>query len=195
MNTKIKICGIRTFDTAEIAVASGAHFLGFNFVPSSKRYINPSQALKIISLIKGKVKVVGIFQNAEINYVNKIASDLKLDFVQLHGSEDNKFISKINLPVIKSVSVNDQIQKIRAEYFLLDRVKRGKGEMVNLKEAVRLARDFPIFFAGGLKPENVTGVIKTVRPFAVDVAGGVETNGVLDHQKIKLFIKKAKEII
>lgn len=193
MNTKVKICGIRTIDAAKIAISCGAHFLGFNFVPFSKRYIDPFQALKIINLVRGKAKIVGVFQDAEINYVNKIASDLKLDFVQLHGSENHEYIQKVDLPVIKSVTVADQINQIKADYLLLDRMKRGKGELVDFNKAAKLAFKFPLFYAGGLNPDNVSAVIKKVRPFAVDVAGGVETNGVLDCQKIKLFIKNAKE--
>lgn len=194
MNVKVKICGTRSSKAAKAAIEHGADFLGFNFVTSSKRYIDPSQALKIISSIRGKTKLIGVFQNAEVNYVNRIASNLKLDFVQLHGNENNDYINKVGIPVIKSFTVDDQAEKIKADYLLLDRIKRGEGKLVDFDRAAKLALNFPLFYAGGLNPDNVAEVIRKVKPFAVDVAGGVETNGVQDIQKIKLFIENAKEV-
>jgi len=128
MFVQVKICGIRTLDSAKAAVDAGADFLGFNFVPSSKRYISPSNAAKIINKIRGKVKIIGVFQDAKKDYVNNTASDLGLDFVQLHGSEG---------AVIKSI--NGQ-KNPKTRYFLLDRSNR-KGQMVNLVSH---------FFCGGI---------------------------------------------
>ncbi len=193
MNIKVKICGIRSIEAAKTAVEAGADFLGFNFVPSSKRYIDPILALEIINSIRSQIKTVGIFQNVKITEVNKIASDLKLDYVQLHGNENNEYIDKVGIPVIKSISENDQPDKIKADYLLLDRVKRGEGELVDFDKAAKLALDYSIFYAGGLNPGNVTEVIKRIKPFAVDVAGEIEANGIQDIDKIKLFIKNAKE--
>lgn len=195
MPVKVKICGIRTFAAAKIAIDAGADFLGFNFVPISRRYIDPIFALEIINSIKGQIKTVGIFQDAKIAHVNRVASDLKLDFVQLHGSEDNKYIREVKVPVIKSITLDDHPAKIKADYFILDRVKRGKGEMVNLKKAAIVANKFPLFLAGGLNPGNISDAIIKVQPFAVDVAGGIETENIQDFKKIELFIKNAKETI
>ena len=192
MSVKVKICGIRTLDAAEIAIDAGADFLGFNFVPTSKRYINPSDAAKIINEIKSKVKIVGVFQDADVNYVNNLSSSLGLDFAQLHGDEDNAYINKVGIPVIKSTMIDGQVNKIEADYLLLDRVKRGKGEMIAFKKAAELATGYPIFLAGGLNPGNVADVIRRVHPFGVDVAGGIETNGHQDLEKIKFFIRNAK---
>lgn len=193
MNVKVKICGIRTIEAAKTAIQIGGDFLGFNFVPSSKRYIDPILALEIINSIRGQIKIVGIFQDAKIVEVNKIASDLKLDFVQLHGNENNEYINRVGVPVIKSISENDQPDKIKADYFLLDRSNSGEGEMVDLEKASKLTANLPIFIAGGLTPDNVASVVSQISPFAVDVAGGVETEGKQDLNKIKLFIKNAKE--
>lgn len=176
MKVKVKICGIRSLETAKAAVESGADFLGFNFVTSSKRFITPATAKKIISEVKGKIKIVGVFQNANISYINKIVDLLDLDFVQLHEKR-----------IIKSV-------RNKIIYSLVDRKIQGKGEMFNLNKARLLTKKSQIFFAGGLNPDNVNKVIKKVRPYAVDVAGGIETNGVEDIQKIKKFIKNAKGV-
>lgn len=194
MSVKVKICGIRSIDAAITAIDAGANFLGFNFVPNSARYIPPALALEIINLVRGKTKIIGVFQNAKIDYLKEIAEKLGLDFVQLHGKEDNDYIINVGVPVIKSFTIDDQAEKIKADYLLLDRVKRGQGELVDFDKAAKLALNFPLFYAGGLNPENVAEVIREVQPFAVDVAGGVETNGVQDIEKIELFIKNTKGV-
>lgn len=194
MKVKVKICGIRTLEAAQTATLSGADFLGFNFVESSKRYINPSAAAKIIKSTKGKAQIVGVFQNADAEYVNKLSSTLELDIVQLHGQEDDQYIKKIKLPVIKVIGINDNPKRYRVNYFLIDRPNR-KGPIVNLKKAAQLARNFQVFFAGGLNSGNVANVIKQVKPFALDVASGIETNGVTDNKKVKRFIKNVRESI
>lgn len=193
MSVKVKICGIRTINAAKAAVNAGVDFLGFNFVTTSKRYLNPYDAVKIINLVKERVKIVGVFQDADINYVNHLTSDLGLDFAQLHGSEDNDYINNVDVPTIKAVIIDDQVEKIEADYLLLDRAKRGEGEMVLFTKSAKLAAKFPIFYAGGLNSDNVTEVIRQVKPYAVDVASGIETEGVQDINKIKKFIKNAKE--
>lgn len=192
MNTKVKICGIRTIHAAEVAIESGADFLGFNFVSTSKRYINPQDAEKIIEKIEMTgVNLVGVFQDENPEKVNEIAMNLGLDFVQLHGREDNEYIAKIDFPVIKSITLNNDPSSINAEYFLLDRVGR-EGDMVDLEKAAELAKKFQIFFAGGLNPDNVAATVLKVKPFVVDVARGIEIDGVQDLEKIRLFIKNAK---
>lgn len=189
---KVKICGIRTVSAAQVAVDARSNFLGFNFVRNSKRYIEQNIAKDIINAIGNKVAIVGVFQNEQIARVNEIGSLLNLDFVQLHGSEDNEYISQINFPVIKSIKEGDNPRRIKADYFLLDRKEQGKGEMVNSKVSLALAKEFKIFLAGGLTPENVGEVVAIIKPFAVDVAGGIETNGLQDLEKIKVFIQNAK---
>lgn len=175
-SSQVKVCGIRTLESAQTAVDAGADFLGFNFVPTSKRYIKPEVAKKIISQIKSNVKIVGVFQNAKTDYINKIAKLLDLDFVQLHEKR-----------IIKST-------KDKTTYLLVDRKTQGVGKLPNLKESKALAKSSEIFFAGGLNLDNVEEVIKKVHPFAVDVAGGIETNGLQDNKKIKKFITIVKGV-
>lgn len=192
--TQVKICGIRSLEAALVSIKVGADFLGFNFVSSSKRYIKPGDALRIINQVKGKVKIVGVFQNANLNDVNKIALELGLDFVQLHGVESISYINKVGRPVIKSITLDEQVHEMISPYVLLDRVKQGKGKMVNFAKAAELAAKFSLFYAGGLNPDNVVEVITKVRPFAVDVAKGIEINGEQDIDKIRLFLKNAKGV-
>lgn len=193
MIIKVKICGIRTLEAAQVAKEAGADYLGFNFVPSSRRFIEPKLAEKIINAVRGKVKIIGIFQDAEVDYLNNLASNLGLDFAQLHGNEDSEYINRVTVPVIKSIKIDDQVNKIKADYLLLDRAKRGEGEMIDFKRASGLATIYPLFYAGGLNPGNVADTIRKVQPFAVDVASGIETNGKQEIEKIKAFIRNAKE--
>lgn len=176
-STKVKICGIRSLEAALVAINTGADFLGFNFVLGSKRYIEPENAAKIINQIKGRIKIVGVFQNEDQERIKKLTTQLQLDFVQLHDNNNS---------AIKTITPG--------EYLLLDRVKQGAGKMVDLGKAKKLARKYLIFLAGGLTPDNVAGIIKKVQPFGVDVAGGVETDGVQDVNKIKVFINNAKGV-
>lgn len=193
-NTKVKICGIKTLEVAQVAIDSGADYLGFNFISTSKRYIDPKDAKKIIEKVRDKIKIVGVFQDADIKKVKNIAKDLHLDYIQLHGQEDIDYLKKLHLPVIKTIHSATKINDLPASYFLLDRMQQGKGNMVNVKIAKQISVKYPLFLAGGLTPENVTNRVKKIKPFAVDVANGVETNSIKDIKKIKDFIKHAKGV-
>jgi len=195
MKVKVKICGIRDLESAEVAVDTGADFLGFNFVPKSKRCIDPEKAKKIIDTIGKKVRTIGVFQNTPIDEVNNVADALNLDFVQLHGEENEDYIKNIRRKIIKKydLELNSKMNE-NISYLLIDRKIQGKGEMVDLNIAKNIAKKHKIFFSGGLTPENVLYVIKKIKPFAVDVAGGIETNGKQDLKKIKMFIKNVKKV-
>jgi phosphoribosylanthranilate isomerase len=193
MKVQVKICGVQDLKSAEAAVAAGADFLGFNFVPTSKRYIDPKDAKKIIKEIRGKTNVVGVFQNASSDAVNEVSELLDLDFVQLHGEEDEDYMKKIKKRIIKKYNLYSFTElNENSKYVLLDREVQGEGKMLDLKKAAKISNVFSIFFSGGLTPENVADVVKKVKPFAVDVAGGVETNGKQDRKKIKQFVHNAK---
>lgn len=195
MNTRVKICGIRTLKAAQVAIEAGADYLGFNFVPSSRRFIEPRQALEIINKIKDKVKIVGVFQNIEITMVNQLIKQLDLDFVQLHGKESQDYVELVGSRVIKTIVSFNETKSYSADYFLVDRIKQGEGDMVNVEEVRTIVNKYLVFLAGGLTPENVANSVKKIQPFAVDVASGIETNGEQDIEKIKTFIKNAKEAI
>jgi len=197
----VKICGIRSDMAAKTAVYSGAKFLGFNFASGSKRRITPVFAKQIIDQIKNQVKVVGVFQNQKAEEVNKIAEMLDLDYVQLHGDEDEEYVKDIERPVIKVLQLDPdfnittvlkEMNKYQAEYFLMDRKKQGKGKMLDMKSLSVVCKEKKIFVAGGLTCENVANVISYVNPFGVDVASGIETNRIEDTEKIKLFMERAK---
>lgn len=203
MNTvKVKICGVRSLASAKAAIDAGADFLGFNFVKTSKRYIDPKKAKEIIDqIMDSNVSLVGVFQNEDSAVVNEISKELSLDYVQLHGDEDIAFINTMKASVIKVFALpvtfdkSEVIQKMteqKSTYYMIDREKQGEGLLSDKALLHDLAREFPLFIAGGLTPENVTDIVQSVKPFAVDVASGIETDGEQDSEKIQLFIKNAK---
>ena len=185
MNVKVKICGIRNLESAQTAVDAGADFLGFNFIPGEKRYIHPSSAKKIIDEVKNKIQIVGVFQNNEIDYVNTIVDQLDLDYAQLHGNET--YSNKVHTKVIKTIHAGDDFL-YTCDYFLLDREE-------NTSLRVPQKNTVPVVLAGGLNCENVAGIAEEYKPFAVDVARGVETDGVTDVEKILEFVKQAKGVL
>lgn len=203
MHTRVKICGIRTIKAAEAAVEAGADFLGFNFVPSSKRYITPSVAKDSIDEVRGGVKIVGVFKDQPIQEVNALVRRLALDYVQLHGEEIPSYCDQVLTETIKAFSLpsdfdsNETIQTMKqysVMYYMVDRKKQGEGAMLDLLKVHILARLFPLFFAGGLTLKNVAEVVRAAQPYAVDVASGIETEGKEDVEKIRAFIKEAKGV-
>lgn len=199
----VKICGIRSITSAKTALYNGASFLGFNFVPRSKRRISPEFAKQIIDEVRGQVATVGVFQNQKIEEVNRIADFLGLDFVQLHGEEDAAYVEEIKRPIIKAFQLErdfdithllKEMNKLKVEYFLLDRKKQTQNKMLNLKNLGVIAKSYKIFVAGGLTPENVEDIVRQVSPFGVDVASGIETNRIEDLNKIKVFIERVKNV-
>jgi phosphoribosylanthranilate isomerase len=144
--------------------------------------------------------MVGVFQNAPVAEANAIAVSLGLDFVQLHGEEDADYVLQVAAPVIKAIRlagepVAEILARMRAydvRYFLLDRAVQGQGERIDFEVARTLAREFPVFVAGGLNLLNVTEAVHVTSPFGVDVAGGIETQGQPDPDLVRAFIERAK---
>ncbi|MEN1968504.1 phosphoribosylanthranilate isomerase [Lentibacillus sp. N15] len=197
---RVKICGITTKKAADAAVQAGTDFIGFVFAPS-KRQITPANAQTIAATIPASVKKVGVFVNESLENVKKIAKQVGLDFIQLHGDETPEYAKQLDYPVIKAFSVKpDNLEAITSypcEYYLLDSPKGpnrgGNGTTFDwgLLTKINLNHD-KIILAGGLKPENIQEAIDTARPAGVDVSSGVETNGKKDTEKINQFIANAK---
>lgn len=199
---KVKICGIKSRDTALFTVESGADALGFVFA-ESKRRITPEKARSIIEGLPSNIWKVGVFVNEEAETVKRIAEYTGLTHIQLHGQEQPEDFAGINLPIIKSmhVSIRQDIEKnasLKADYLLLDsppdKYQGGNGMTFDWNLAERInGLEIPIILAGGLTPENISTAIKMVNPSMVDVSSGVETDGEKDFIKIRKFIANAKK--
>ncbi|OGH44099.1 MAG: hypothetical protein A3J14_05120 [Candidatus Levybacteria bacterium RIFCSPLOWO2_02_FULL_37_18] len=203
MKVKVKICATRSLEAAEVAFEGGADFLGFVFTPRIKTHTVDSEVVKEISKqLKGKINLVGVFQNMPLNQVQKIIETCNLDYAQFHGDEPQEYIKQIKIKTIKAFrfpgdfdieDARKQMKQFKVDVYLLDRIEQSEGQMINLEKASVLAKEFPLIFAGGLNPENVADVIKKVKPQIVDVASGVETDGKQDIEKIRKFIREAKK--
>lgn len=201
----VKICATRSLKAAEAAYKNGAEFLGMVFTPLIKTHtVDMKVAKQIGKSMKGKINLVGVFQSMPLREVQKIIKDCNLDFGQFHGDESSDYLKQIKVKKIKAFRFNGdfslekarrQMKKYKVDYYLVDRIKQSEGPMLDLKTVAPLAKEFPLFFAGGLNPDNVAEIVKSVRPLVVDVASGVETNGQQDLNKIKKFIKNAKGVI
>lgn len=198
----VKICGITTKESADIAVNAGADYIGFVFAPS-KRRINPTKARNIAQALPNSIKTVGVFVNEEVQTMLHIAEMVGLDVIQLHGDEPPEIAEQLPYPIIKAFSVDadtiSHIQDYPCDYYLLDSPagtsRGGNGIAFDWKLTGNLAMDHKrIILAGGLTPENVVKAINIANPAAVDVSSGVETNRKKDPDKIKQFIYNAKSI-
>lgn len=201
MPVKVKICGICTPGDAEAAVAAGADFLGLNFHPASPRHVSVEIAREIGRAVAG-TSLVGVFVDAPRARVEDVAADVGLAALQFHGDEDPDYCRGWAWRTIKAIRARPDVDvaahagRYVVDYLLLDTFVAGiaGGTGVRLDPAVAdgLAPE-RLFVAGGLRPESVADVVRRVRPFAVDVASGVEERpGRKDHGKVEEFIRRAK---
>lgn len=202
----VKICGITKAEDALCALDNGADFIGFIFHPKSPRFITLERALNIVNSLREKgyasPPAIGVFVDEDSNIVKEYAENLNLFAVQLHGNESPDYCSKLSRPVIKAVRVKEPeslhiIGGYEVWAYLCDAwhpgVPGGTGKSIDASILSPYIKDHRIFLAGGLSPDNISGILKNIRPFAVDVSTGVETSpGIKDREKVKAFIRAAK---
>jgi phosphoribosylanthranilate isomerase len=198
---KVKICGVRSVADARAAVAAGADFVGLNFHPESPRAVDLETAAEIAMVVPGSA-LVGVFVDAPRSRVEEVASRLGLAALQFHGDEDPAYCRDWAWRTIKALrprpgaDVAALAARYASDYVLLDSFVPGRPGGTGVPIALEAARGIPparLFLAGGLRPETVAEAVRRVRPFAVDVASGVEKRpGEKDHAKLEDFIRRAK---
>jgi len=200
---KVKICGIKRKNDVEIVNKYMPDYVGFVFADSKRKVTIESAKLLSYGLDKN-IKKVGVFVNENYETVKNIAHALKLDILQLHGSEGNEYIKRFrDYEVWKAFSLNSQkdiklINECCADAFLIDgsdgKKVGGTGKVFDWKllKSIKSYIEKPIIAAGGLDENNVETCIKELKPFGVDVSSGVETEGFKDEAKIKNFIMKVR---
>lgn len=202
--TRVKICGITRTEDALLAAELGASAIGFIFWPGSQRYIEPERAREIAGALPREVVCVGVFVDQPVEHMREVAARVPLGAVQLHGSESTEVADALMQPVIKAVAVKagfvpSSVDEIPAGLTVLldahDPVKRGgTGRAINWSLAAQVARRRPIMLSGGLNPTNVRQALYIVRPYAVDLASGVESSpGVKDPHKLRQLFEAVKE--
>ena len=205
--TRVKICGLSRPEDIFQANKLKSDYIGFVFYPKSKRAVTQSQAALLKAMLDKEIKAVGVFVNADIAFIEKLAQLRIIDLVQLHGDEDSLYIQELRkrvyIPIIKAIRVQgeESLQNLRnypVDFFLFDTYKPGQyggtGERFNLElEGVTIPK--PYFIAGGLDASNVAYVIaENPHAYAVDVSGGVEDSatGLKDAQKMADFVAQVK---
>ena len=200
MRTRVKICGITRVEDALAAIELGADAIGLVFYESSPRHVQLHQAAKIVAALPPFVSVVGLFVDATAEQIREVLTHVRLDVLQFHGDESAEFCRQFNTPYLKAVRVRLETNLVQyatdyadARALLLDAfaegIPGGTGHSFDWSLIPKgLTR--PIILAGGLNAGNVTEAIRQVRPYAVDVSGGVEREkGIKDADKIAAFIR------
>ena len=204
--TKIKFCGITRLDDAELAIANGAWAIGLIFWPSSRRHAELDAAAEIAAAVKRRAEVVGVFVNAPLDEVAQTADAVGLTVLQFHGEEGPAYCAeaarRTGAKVIKAARVRSgadvqALASFHTDYHLLDSytagVPGGTGETFSWEIARTHRGKTPLILSGGLTPENVADAIEAVRPFAVDVASGVElAPGRKDPDKLVAFAEAVR---
>ncbi|TNF47653.1 phosphoribosylanthranilate isomerase [bacterium] len=199
---KIKVCGITRLQDASAACSLGVDLLGFNFVPVSRRYLNPYTARNIIDSLPPFISKVGIFADEDLAVVNDLADFLDLDAAQLHGTEDEVYCRRVKIPVVKAIHVDSphdlvDLERYQVSGFLLDTKVEGElggtGQTFPWKYAIDLCRRQRVIVAGGLTPDNVGEAVRTLSPYGVDTASGVEISpGIKDTELMEQFVRAAR---
>lgn len=209
---RVKICGITRPADAQLAAEAGADAIGLNFYAKSPRSCTPEIAQKIAEATPRWVCKVGVFVNATADEIRRTASAVPLDLIQLHGAETPELLRSVRpLPLMKAVGVSEEMtplddflnachqRNVMPRMLLVDAMRDGQlggtGKTLDwafLREHRLRFRGLPLVLAGGLTPDNVAEGIDVVRPWAVDVASGVESApGVKDPELVRLFVSAA----
>jgi phosphoribosylanthranilate isomerase len=198
-----KICGITRIEDALVAAEAGADAIGLVFYAKSPRAVSVQQARAIIAALPPFVTTVGLFVDLGRGELSEILEAVPLDLLQFHGDEAPAACEGFGRPYIKALRVKpgDDIAA-RAERYgsasgiLLDTYVPGiPGGTGAAFDWSLVPQDLckPIILAGGLTPESVRDAIEQVRPYAVDVSGGVESGkGIKDAQKIRAFVRAVR---
>ena len=209
--TRVKICGLTNLQDALIAVEAGADLLGFIFYPPSPRAVAPERARVIAKAVRSAgspVRLVGVFVDESLEDVRRTVRGCGLDYAQLHGAESSHTVAALmedGIAVIKAFRVRDGVSPdemagYRATACLLDTYVPGQpggtGRTFDWHLAVRAARQLPVLLAGGLAPDNVARAVRTVRPWGMDVASGVEAApGRKDPDQVRNFVDAVRRAV
>jgi phosphoribosylanthranilate isomerase len=203
---RVKFCGITNLEDGLEAARLGAWAIGLNHHPESPRFCEPEVAVEIGAALKRRLEIVGVFVNSGLDELAAAAEDESLTLVQLHGDEGPAFCQeaarRTGCKVIKALRVRSgadirAAEAYRTDFHLLDGHRPGTpggtGESFDWDLLAGRRSEIPLILAGGLTPENVGEGVAVARPFAVDVASGVEAQpGVKDHALMARFMDSAE---
>ena len=204
--TLIKICGITLEEDAENALNSGVDAIGLNFYAASPRYVTIEQATKISNLVKDNALIVGLFVNAEPDFVRQVQDKVPLDILQFHGDESPEYCEQFKRSYWKALRVKDSAEvagqilaHAKASAILLDAWLEeqygGTGETFDWDFIKDLTLSQKLILAGGINPQNAAQAVKQVRPWGIDVSSGVEESpGIKSAKLMKQFIEEVRSV-
>jgi phosphoribosylanthranilate isomerase len=201
MRTRVKICGFTRAEDAVIAAGLGVDAIGLVFYPPSPRNVAIEQAVAITQALPAFVSVVGLFVDAEPEFIKNVLSQVSIDCLQFHGEESPEACRLYGKPFIKAIRMkaDTNLSELAKQYadaagLLLDAyhpgIQGGTGNVFDW-ELIKNQGKLPIILAGGLSLDNAELAVQQVRPYALDVSSGVEAEkGIKDAAKMAEFIKK-----
>jgi phosphoribosylanthranilate isomerase len=201
---RIKICGLTRDQDVHNAVTEGADALGFVLYAPSPRSVTAEKAAQLLKKVPAFVTTVALFVNESADEINRVLSICPFDLLQFHGDESPEFCRQFNRPYMKAIRVRsaDDIHSAVQQYpdtkaLLLDayveNLPGGTGQAFDWRLIPQLS--VPWVLAGGLNSTNVADAINQVKPFAVDISGGVEASkGIKDRKKIQEFISEVRNV-
>ena len=197
--TKIKLCGLSRPCDIDMANELKPDYIGFVFAKKSKRYVEPEKAAQLKALLDPEIRAVGVFVDEAPEIVADLLNSGIIDLAQLHGNEDEAYIKRLRQltgqPIIRAFPIKTcgdiaQAEACTADHILLDS-GAGTGTVFDWKLLRNIKK--PYFLAGGLSPENAGEAVRLLRPYAVDVSSGIETDGLKDREKAAAFIAAVRK--
>lgn len=200
----VKICGVTSAEDARAAVDCGADAVGINLVPSSPRAVSVREAELIARAVDARAEVVGVVADLTLARLNQLMTEIRLSLWQLHGNESPELVRALAPRAYKALRVGAPGDAAAFERFAGDRILAdskhagapgGSGVAFDWTWVEGVARCRRLILAGGLTAENVADAVRTVRPFGVDVASGVEVPGAprrKDLERMRRFVEAAK---
>ena len=198
---KIKICGLKRNEDIEYVNEALPDYIGFVF-SKSRRQVTLQQAYDLKRGLNSRIKSVGVFVNEPQDMIAELAQNGIIDLAQLHGNEDNVYISKLRektdgkVKIIKAISISnefsiDQINEIDADFFLLDNGSGGTGKAFDYSLIKNKVND-RIFLAGGINAGNIKNAV-SLNPYCIDVSSGAESDGIKDREKIIKLVRSIRD--
>jgi len=200
LRTRVKICGITRVEDALAAVACGCDAIGLVFYDKSPRNVSLAQAASILAALPAFISAVGLFVDASADQVNTTLTTVRLDLLQFHGEESADYCRQFHMPYMKAIRVRPGTNLIQcatdyadAKALRVDAYSEGAaggtGQVFDWS-LIPANLTIPVVLAGGLNAGNVGDAIRRVRPYAVDVSGGVEREkGMKDADRIAAFMR------
>jgi phosphoribosylanthranilate isomerase len=200
----IKICGITSVADATMVTKLGADALGLNFIPRSKRRVEVDAARAIVQAVGGQIECIGLVEDLEEAAIRELVATVGLNRVQLHGREPAELVTSLGDLAFKAIGIMSAkdvktARKMPGRLILVDACVNGKvggtGSTFDWRLLGELVKERHVVLAGGLHPDNVASAVRSVRPFGIDVASGVEQKGRPGHKDERLvesFIREAR---